>query len=161
MTRSIVLSLGALTCLVSQGTKEVQAAQNKNQTFGTPRKPPRIVVVVSRKNPIESLTTADLARIFLRRKTQWSNGRSSTVYERPVEENRRQSLSHNSLKQKPTELHEYCMNLEVTNGIKPPRVLRSTKLVKRYLERVKSGIAYLYDHEIDDTVKVFESKKTA
>lgn len=131
MIRSIVLSLGVLTCLVSQGTKEVQAAQNKNQTAGTPRKPPRIVVVVSTKNPVESLTTADLACIFLRKKTQWSNGWSSTVHERPVKENRRQSVSHKSLKQKPAELHEYWMNLEVTKGIKPPKVLRATKLVKR------------------------------
>ncbi len=161
MTRSIALSLGVLTCLVSQGTKELQAAQNKNQTSGTPRKPARIVVVLSTKNPSASLTTADLARIFLGKKTQWSNGWSITVYARPVKENRRQSLSHKSLQQKPAELHEYWMNLERIKGITPPKVLRSTKLVERYLERVKSEIAYLYEHEIDDTVKVIESKKQA
>lgn len=159
MIRFIVLSLGVLTCLASLGTRELQADQDKRQAIATPAKPPRIVVVVSKKNPVESLTSAELARIFLRTTNYWSNGSSITVFERPIKEKIRQRFSEQVLRKKPEALREYWMNIELTKGVRPPKVLRSQKLVKRYLERVKGGIAYLYEHEIDDTVKVVEIRQ--
>lgn len=158
MIRSILLILGVLTCLPSQGTKEWQAGQAFVQTE-TPLKTRRILVVVSTKNPIASLTNAEVARIFLRRMTRWPNRWPITVYERPVKEKIRQSFSKRILNKKPEALFEYWMNIEMTRGVKPPKVLRSAKLVKRYLERVKGGIAYIYEDEVDATVKVIEIKE--
>jgi ABC-type phosphate transport system substrate-binding protein len=116
----------------------------------------RIVVVVSTKNAIESMTLAELGRIYLRKTTVWPDGVAITVFERPVGNRIRQDFSRKVLQKTPEALREYWMNLQLTRGLSPPKVLRSPNLVKRYLSRVKGGIAYLYEDEIDDTVKVVE-----
>jgi hypothetical protein len=117
---------------------------------------PKIVVVVSKRNPIVSLKAAELRRVFLRQQTQWPNRWTITVYERSVESQIRQRFSKHVLKKRPRELKEYWMNLQLTRGLKPPKVLRSARLVKEYLRRVKGGVGYLYEWEVDDTVKVIE-----
>lgn len=133
--------------------------QQKNRASDASAEPPRIVVVVSDKNPLESLRMDELRRIFLRQKTQWKSGLSITVYERSVDQEIRHEFSERVLKKAPSTLKEYWMNLQLTRGLKPPKVLRSAKLVKRYLQRVQGGIAYLYADEVDDTVKVIEIKE--
>lgn len=132
--------------------------QEKNRVSDGTAEPLRIVIVVSDKNPLESLRTDELRRIFLRKKTQWKNGSSITVYDRSVDHEIRHEFSERFLQKKPSELREYWMNLQLTRGLRPPKVLRSAKLVKRYLQRVRGGIGYLYESEVDDTVKVIEIK---
>ncbi|MFQ5462657.1 MAG: hypothetical protein ACE5E5_08530 [Phycisphaerae bacterium] len=133
----------------------VRSQQHRpDDTSTSPPKHQRIVVVVSSKNPIKTLTPAELARIFLRQQTQWPNGWAITVFVRPMKAPIRQRFSQIVLHKKPEALHEYWLNLKLTRGLKPPKVLRSAMLVKRYLERVKGGIAYLYEDEVDETVRV-------
>jgi len=124
---------------------------------GEPKEPVgarRIVVVVSIKNPIKTLTLAQLGRVFLRKQTQWPNGWAITVFSRPMKEPVRQQFSQEVFRKKPETLREYWLNLKLTRGLKPPKVLRSAKLVKRYLERVKGGVGYIYEDEVDETVRV-------
>lgn len=123
-------------------------------TTGDTTRPRKLVVVVSKKSPVKSLRLDDLRRMFLRQKTEWSHGGRITVFERSVEHPIRQRFSLWLFKKKPSELRAYWMNLMLTRGLKPPKVLRSTKLVKQYLRRVKGGIGYMYEDELDDTVKV-------
>lgn len=52
------------------------------------------------------------------------------------------------------EIKQHWMNLKLTRGVKSPKVLRSAKLVKRYLKRVRGGIGYIYAHEVDESVKI-------
>ncbi len=153
MTHFIVISLGVLTGVVSPGAWKAQTGSDA--TDGTRAAPgaPRIVVVVSPKNPINSLTAAELERILLRKTSLWPNGQAITVYERPVKTTIRRAFSEKVLKKEPEALREYWMNLKLTRGLKPPKVLRSEKLIKRYLERVGGGICYLYEDEVDETVK--------
>jgi hypothetical protein len=113
----------------------------------------RIVVVVSKKNPIDSLTTDELARILLRKTDQWPNGWMITLYERPAKHDIRIRFSNKVLHKNPSALNEYWMNLQLTKGLQPPKVLRSAKLLKRYLARVKGGVGYMYEEELDDSVK--------
>ncbi len=54
----------------------------------------------------------------------------------------------------PLELREYWLNLKLTRGLKAPKVLRSSTLVKQYLKRVKGGIGYVYLSDVDDSVRV-------
>lgn len=153
MMRLILISLSIFTTLAVQGSPLAQGTADKPDA---PRQERRMVVVVSTKNPVTSLTSAELARVYLRKKTQWSNGESITVYERPVKTELRQAFSKTVLGKTPEAMREYWMNLTLTRGLKPPKVLRSAKLVRRYLTRVKGGIGYLYEDEIDETVKVVQ-----
>lgn len=143
---------------IKDGGEDYGKKKEKNGISGASAEPQRIVVVVSEKNPLESLRMDELRRIFLRKKTQWKNGSSITVYDRSVDHEIRHEFSERILQKKPSELREYWMNLQLTRGLRPPKVLRSAKLVKRYLQRVRGGIGYLYESEVDDTVKVIEIK---
>jgi len=116
--------------------------------------PERIVVVVARSNPVETLKLVQLRRIFLRQVTRWPNGSAITVFERPASSRVRREFCRKIFGKEPAEFEQYWMNLQLTRGLRPPKVLRTPTLVKRYLARVKGGIAYLYESEVDDSVKV-------
>ncbi len=133
---------------------EPDKKQQDDEKSASAANPTRIAVVVSRKNPVKSLKQGDLRRIFLRKKTVWSNRWAVTVYERHSRNPIREQFSKAVLGKKPSELREYWLNLKLTRGLKAPKACRSAKLVKQYLARVKGGISYIYEREIDDTVKV-------
>ncbi|MFQ5777354.1 MAG: hypothetical protein ACE5IP_05050 [Terriglobia bacterium] len=114
----------------------------------------RIAVVVSARNPVNSLESAELRRIFLREKTQWPNGWPITVYERSIVNPIREQFSRIALGSKPSELRQHWLRLQLTRGMRAPRACSSTALLKRYLERVKGGVGYMYLEEADDAVKV-------
>ena len=120
---------------------------------------PTFIVVVAPDNPVVSVTLAELQRIFLRKTTRWDDGEAITVYQRSVEDPIRAVFSQRVLGKESAELNEYWMNLALTRGIKPPKVLRSATLVKQYLKRVRGGIGYILADEVDDTVKVLTIKK--
>lgn len=119
-----------------------------------PERPLRIAVVVNPKNPIRTVSMGDLRRIFLRQKTKWPNRWKIKVYEQHTRHRIRSEFSRIVLGKKPNQLNEYWLNLKLTQGLKPPRTCRSSRLLKQYLKRVKGGIGYLYEHEVDKTVKV-------
>jgi len=124
-----------------------------------PEAPSRVVVVVSKQNPVTSLTLNELRRIFLRKMGQWSHGGKITVFERPLKSKVRAAFVRSVYGKKPEAFQEYWMNLSLTRGIKAPKVLRSPKLVRAYLNRVKGGVGYLYEDEVDDSVKVVEVRR--
>lgn len=145
---------GILLSLVALGA--VGDAEQPGSTSESGRK---IVVVVSRDNPVQTVSKGELRRIFLRKKTQWPGGTGITVYERPASSRIRKEFSQRVLGKKPGELKEYWMNLMLTRGLKPPKVLRSAKLVTRHLQRVKGGIAYVYEDEIGKAMRAVEIKE--
>lgn len=137
--------------------KDEDAEPEKKQEDEKPEsagKPTRIAVVVSRNSPVKSLEQQELRRIFLRKKTMWPNRWAVTVYERHSRNPIREQFSKAVLGKKPSELREYWLNLKLTRGLKAPKACRSAKLVKQYLARVKGGIGYMYEREVDETVKV-------
>ncbi len=114
----------------------------------------RIAVVVHSSNPVESLTEGELERIFLRKSLKWDHGETITVFERPAETTIRNQFSRHVLHKTPSELVEYWLNLKLTRGLSAPKVTRSPRLLKLLLKRKRGGIGYLYEGDVDDTVKV-------
>lgn len=112
-----------------------------------------IVVVVHASNPVDSLTLSELRRIFLRKQLKWGDRRAITVYERHTDTTIRQTFAREVFGKKPSAFNEYWLNLKLTRGLKPPKALRTARLVKQYVRRVKGGIGYLYASELDDSVK--------
>jgi hypothetical protein len=46
------------------------------------------------------------------------------------------------------------MQETMTGNAKPPVSLESSQTVKKYINKIEGGIAYIYEDEIDETVKV-------
>jgi ABC-type phosphate transport system substrate-binding protein len=109
----------------------------------------RILVVVSAANPMKSLTAARMRRIFLRELTVWDDGSPITVFERPTDHPIRGAFSSAVLGKTPTQLSEYWLGLALTRGLEPPKVCRTSALLRQYFERVKGGIGYVWEEEIE------------
>ncbi|MDQ7005964.1 MAG: hypothetical protein Q9Q40_01905 [Acidobacteriota bacterium] len=148
-TRSLALCL--LACAVTVATPAARAEDDAST--GTDG-PVRIAVVVNPLNPVDSLDPAQLERIFLRQKIKWKNGWMITVFEWASDHPIRRQFSSLVLRKSPERLAEYWLNLKLTRGLKGPAICHSTTLLKSYLRRVKGGIGYLYEADIDASLKV-------
>lgn len=149
------LGAGAPTAL-GAGTGQPTAGEPTGQTGDAP---PRLVVVVNKKNPIKTLTVHELRRIFLRKLGRWPNGWKITVLERHSENPIRKAFATGVLKKNLGELKKYWIDLKLSRGMKQPKVCASTKLLGQYLKRVKGGIGYVYEHEVDkDLQKIVNVK---
>ena len=161
VTSAGFLILLVMTCALSEAGTPKPATTNKtskatSQPVSAHHKPLRIAVVVSPKNPIITISQSDLRRIFLRQKTKWPNRWKISVYDQHTKNPIRSEFSRRILGKSPAQLKEYWLNLKLTRGLKPPKTCRSPRLVKQYLKRVKGGIGYLYEDEVDKTVKVIK-----
>jgi ABC-type phosphate transport system substrate-binding protein len=114
-----------------------------------PTGPRAILVVVSSANPTAPLTVAQLRRIFLREVTIWSNGWPISVFERSTDHQIRTTFSLTVLGKTPAQLSEYWLGLALTRGLDPPKLCRTSSLLQQYLERVKGGIGYVYEDELE------------
>jgi ABC-type phosphate transport system substrate-binding protein len=113
----------------------------------------RLVVIVNPHNPAEQIQLAELRRIFLRQITKWPDGTPITPYDQRSDVPARMEFSRRVFGKDPKGLNEYWLNLRLTRGLRPPTVCGSTALVLAYLDRVKGGIGYAYEDEINDSVK--------
>lgn len=138
---------------VSDDKKDDKKGNDSATATANPQ-PGKLVVVVSRENPVDSLNVDELRRTFLRQVANWKDGEAVAVFERPSDSPIGREFSQRVLKKTAEELKIYWMELQVTRGIKPPKVLRSANLVKEYLQRVRGGIGYIHENEVDESVKV-------
>jgi ABC-type phosphate transport system substrate-binding protein len=143
MTRLRVNAAAALLLAAAYAWPAASDAQ-------TPAMTPRpILVVVSSANPGERLTVAHVRRIFLREVTVWNNGWPITVFERSSDHPIRAIFSSTVMGKTPGQLSEYWLNLALTRGLDPPKVCRTATLLRQYLERVKGGVGYVYEDELE------------
>lgn len=121
------------------------------QQTSTPR---TIVVVVSPQNPVKSLSAVQVRRLFLREQEIWPNGWPVAVFERSANHPIRAAFSSVVLRKSSSQLSEYWLNLSLTRGLEPPKVSPTAALLQQYLNRVKGGIGYVYEDELDRGMKV-------
>jgi phosphate transport system substrate-binding protein len=109
-----------------------------------------VVVIVNRSNPVISLTLSELARIYKGEVTEWPNGDSITVINRPIESDLRRMFYHLVLHVRPTQ--KYFQ----TGSPIPFETVRvdSEQSIARFVSRLPSAIAYCYRSAVDDSVKI-------
>jgi ABC-type phosphate transport system substrate-binding protein len=113
-----------------------------------------ILVVVSSANTAGPLALAQVRRIFLREVTVWDNGWPITVFERSSDHPIRAIFSSTVMGKTPGQLSEYWLGLALTRGLDPPKVCRTATLLRQYLERVKGGVGYVYEDELESGMLV-------
>lgn len=137
---AIVISIGA----------PVSAQEEAEKT----EQPRRLAIVTHVDNPNSVLSRAELGRMFLKKRTQWSNGdRCIPIDQAGTSEIRRQFYGM-TLDRTVYDMKRYWMQETMTGNAKPPVSLENAATVKKYLEKIKGGIAYIYEDEVDDSVKV-------
>jgi len=119
--------------------------------------PPRTIAIVTHlKNDVESITRGELARIFFKRQTTWPEGARCIPIDQRGESTIRREFSELILERTVYEMKRYWMQETMTGNAKPPVSLESAATVKKYLQKIRGAVAYIYLDEVDDSVRVLK-----
>ena len=113
-----------------------------------------IVVVTNPLNPADEVSLHNLQRMFLKQKTLWTDGLKCVPIDQSSAKQIRKRFSKLALGKDVEEMKRYWMQQTMTGNARPPIVLDGAALVKRYIQRIPGGIAYIYADEVDESVKV-------
>jgi ABC-type phosphate transport system substrate-binding protein len=113
-------------------------------------------VVVSKDNKLASLTTDDLNRIFLGKKTLWESG-TRIVPAMPEEESTAgEAFLSVTLKKSVSQFRAYWKRLLFSGGGAVPKVFRSSSQLIDFVARQPGAIAVVEAGAVDDRVRVLE-----
>lgn len=140
----LVAALALPPLLAADGSSE-------EETAAVPR---RLAVVTNTANTHESLTRSELGRIFLKARTEWVRGERCIPIDQAGSTEIRAQFYRLVLDKSVDEMKRYWMQETMTGNSKPPVSLENSRTVKKYISKLEGGIAYIYEDEIDDTVKV-------
>jgi ABC-type phosphate transport system substrate-binding protein len=113
-------------------------------------------VVVSKDNKLASLTTDDLNRIFLGKKTLWESG-TRIVPAMPEEESTAgEAFLSVTLKKSVSQFRAYWKRLLFSGGGTVPKVFRSSSQLVDFVARQPGAIAVVEAGAVDDRVRVLE-----
>ncbi len=119
----------------------------------SPEAPPRIAVVIHLENETASLTRNELARMFRKTQTEWEDGEHCI----PIDQaggDIRSAFGRIVLEQSPDEWKRYWIQQTMTGNARPPIALDTSETVKKYVRKLKGAVAYIYESDVDDTVRV-------
>ena len=144
-TLRVVSLLGALAFLLA--LSPVARAQGIDRSLR---------VVVSKENKLTSLTTDDLNRIFLGKKTLWESG-TRIVPAMPEEESPAgETFLSGTLKKSVSQFRAYWKRLLFSGGGTVPKVFRSNEQLLDFVARQPGAIAVIEASAVNDRVRVLE-----
>ena len=109
-----------------------------------PRPPARsYVVIVNAANPIMSMTDADVAKIFLKRKLRWANGRAVVPVDQQSDAPARVSFSIEILRKKPSAVDNYWQQQIFSARELPPIEKTSDRGVVEFIAANPDAIGYV------------------
>lgn len=113
-------------------------------------------VVVNKENKLASLTTDDLTRIFLGKKTLWDSG-TRIVPAMPEEESPAGELFlSGTLKKSVSQFRAYWKRLLFSGGGAVPKVFRNHDQLLDFVARQPGAIGIVEASAVDDRVHVLE-----
>jgi ABC-type phosphate transport system substrate-binding protein len=113
-------------------------------------------VVVNKENKLASLTTDDLTRIFLGKKTLWDSG-TRIVPAMPEEESPAgETFLAGTLQKSVSQFRTYWKRLLFSGGGTVPKVFRTSGQLLDFVARQPGAIAVVEATAVDDRVRVLE-----
>jgi len=116
------------------------------------------VVIVNNANPVASLSTTELRRIFMKQSRMWPNGEPMVPVDWDSTHYLRAIFSKDVLLRSVREMQEYWVQQSMTQGLTPPSTQRSARAVLRFVASVPGAISYVPPSEVDETVRVMPVK---
>lgn len=114
----------------------------------------RMVLITNLENPDDEISKGELGRIYLKQKRYWLNGERCVPIDQSGTSEIRKSFYQTVLNKDLYEMKRYWMRETMTGNAKPPVTLDYPSTVKRYVRKIKGGVGYIYEDEVDDSVKV-------
>lgn len=114
-----------------------------------------LAIIVHRSNPVETLTLAELRRIFLLETQTWSGGRKITLVLREARQPERAEalMLVCGLTEGEYERHVLLQTFRGDVGW-GPRSIRTASAMLRFVFNVPGAIGYVWASETDDSTKV-------
>jgi ABC-type phosphate transport system substrate-binding protein len=143
---------GLLVAGLPQGTTAPDSPAGASQ--GGPTTEP-LAIVVNRSNPVDSLSTPELRRVFLGERSHWPNDRRITIVMRPPGEPERKTMLRDVYQMDEGALKNHFLRGLFTGEILvSPKILSSAVGVKKFVFNVPGAIGYMRLSDVDGTVKV-------
>jgi len=132
-----------VTCLVLPGAASAQVDRS-------------LRVVVSKENKISSLSTDDLTRIFLGKKTLWDSG-MRIVPAMPEEESAAgEAFLSGTLQKSVSQFRAYWKRLLFSGGGTVPKVFRNHDQLLDFVARQPGAIGIVEASAVDDRVRTLD-----
>jgi ABC-type phosphate transport system substrate-binding protein len=113
------------------------------------------VFVVNRKNPVESLSLADVRKLLLGERSHWPDGDRVTVVMREPKEPERDAVIRLVCKLDDRDYTRMVLRAVFTGELRSaPKLLGTSGGVIRFVYNVPGAIGYIRSSEVDDSVKV-------
>lgn len=114
-----------------------------------------LAIVVNRANPVDNLSFLELRKIFLGRRSHWSNGRRIAVamldYGRPE----RKTVLEQIYKMDENAYRDYFLRGVFRGEVfVSPKTLSSSTTVRKFVFNAPGAIGYLRPSDVDESVKV-------
>ena len=113
----------------------------------------QLAVIVSRAHGGESLSRADLTRIYERRRRFWNNGARIVPINLPAEHPVRTQFSLEVFDKPPEDMQDYW-NAQYFQGVSPPYVLASEDAVLEFVATTPGAIGYVSAGILNGQVQV-------
>lgn len=115
-----------------------------------------VVVIVAANSAIESLTTAEIADIFLGRMTKLPDGTRVVPIDRPEGSPLREELYARVARMSPVQVKAHWSKLIFTGRGRPPRAVDPDAAVLRVVRANPAAIGYIDRESADDTVRILD-----
>lgn len=92
---------------------------------------------------------AEVARLFLKRKSEWPNGVRARPFARPADSAAHAAFVASVLEATPDQLQHWWARLKQTRGETPPRAVGSTRFLLRAIGRREGAFGYAAKSEIE------------
>lgn len=114
-----------------------------------------LVFVVNRKNPVESLTLADVRMMLLGERSHWPDGTRVTVVMREPKQPERDAVIRLVCRMDDRDYTRTVLRAVFTGELRSePKVLGTPETVRRFIYNVPGAIGYVRASEVDDSVKI-------
>ncbi len=113
-----------------------------------------VVVVVSAKSPIKSLTSKQTARIFLGKVATFPDGRIALPFDQPEGSKVRDEFYTKVAHKNSAQLSAYWAKIIFTGDGRPPDMLPDDAAVRRGIARNPNAIGYIDRRAVNRTVRV-------
>jgi len=102
-----------------------------------------IAVIVHPKNPVGSLSLAELRHLFLKQSRRWPDGKAVLVINHKARSATRVAFDRAVLKMSPDQAATYWIKQRVRGRGHPPRSFRSSSIIVRIVAKQREAVAYV------------------
>ena len=114
-----------------------------------------IAIIIHNENPIDDISSGDLARIFKQEKKQWKDGRQVYLIMQEAGSREKEVILKKVFRMDPEELKKFWMAQMFRGEISSfPKTLSSNAAVKRFVSQVAVAVGFIDASLVDQSIKV-------